>query len=290
MKKVILTILFAFSFIVPTYALASEVIFVPKQVNVHRGDEFKVDVLLAAENENVNSVEASIPLDPALTLKEIRDGTSIISIWIEHPHLVSKSIIFSGIIPGGYSGKPVLLFSLVMTANEIASGKISATGVSAFHNDENASPSNVAVGSIEYKITKSMGSPNIIPSETDRIQPESFVPEIVKNQSLDGTWVAVFSTLDKQSGLDHYEVAENYFGSPEGSVWKTAESPYILEDQWRFHSVFIKALDRSGNARIVKISSTRLIDSIYILCAILIVLGFVVVRRVRRKFNGTRSF
>ena len=65
----------------------------------------------------------------------------------------------------------------------------------------------------------------------------------------------VFSTEDKQSGIDHYEIAEkrdnevlNYI---DDLNWRIAVNPQILNDQKLKSYVYIKAVDKAGNRRII---------------------------------------
>jgi hypothetical protein len=59
----------------------------------------------------------------------------------------------------------------------------------------------------------------------------------------DGNYYVVFSTVDKQSGLDHYEIFES-------GAWKAVSSPYKLRNQSLKGGVQIKAIDKAGNERL----------------------------------------
>jgi hypothetical protein len=92
------------------------------------------------------------------------------------------------------------------------------------------------------------------------------MPEITRDSSIfDNKWFLVFATQDKGSGIDHYEILEtrsnikailinkkiflNYFKKQ----WKIGESPYMLNDQKLQSYIFVKAIDKAGNERIVKL-------------------------------------
>ena len=82
------------------------------------------------------------------------------------------------------------------------------------------------------------------------------MPEIARDESIsDDKWFIVFATQDKASGVDHYEVKESrqkiltFF-----SRWRAAESPHVLKDQELRSYIFVKAVDKTGNERIVKLS------------------------------------
>ncbi|HHE65575.1 MAG TPA: hypothetical protein ENL09_06080 [Bacteroidetes bacterium] len=90
----------------------------------------------------------------------------------------------------------------------------------------------------------------------------------------DGKYFIVFSTVDKQTGLDHYEILEitpeelekikkedggiaNFFNKlfgkwEEKSSWKEGESPYLLADQSLGSVIKVKAIDKAGNERLVE--------------------------------------
>jgi hypothetical protein len=92
----------------------------------------------------------------------------------------------------------------------------------------------------------------------DRTQPEPFTIELLQDKTIfEGNHFIVFSTLDKQSGIDHYEVLEvrekKDIESPYAQ-WRTATSPHELQDQNRLSYVFVKAIDKAGNERIEEIA------------------------------------
>jgi len=67
----------------------------------------------------------------------------------------------------------------------------------------------------------------------------------------DGKYFLVFSTQDKGSGVDHYEVREGRFGG-----FSEVSSPYILKYQSLDKKIFVKAIDKFGN-EIKKLKSIK---------------------------------
>jgi hypothetical protein len=72
----------------------------------------------------------------------------------------------------------------------------------------------------------------------------------------------VFSTQDKGSGIDYYEVKEEsqfllFRLLP--SKWHRAESPYLLRDQSLSSRIYVKAVDRAGNKQFAELLPKRLI-------------------------------
>jgi hypothetical protein len=83
----------------------------------------------------------------------------------------------------------------------------------------------------------------------DKNPPEPFKIKIGKDPSVfEGKYFIVFSTADKESGIDHYEVKEG-----EGE-WKIEKSPYLLKDQSLKSKILVKAIDKASNERVEKIS------------------------------------
>ena len=56
----------------------------------------------------------------------------------------------------------------------------------------------------------------------------------------------MFATQDKISGVDIYKVREGSWG-----FYKQAESPYLLKYQKLDKKIYVKAIDKGGNERIV---------------------------------------
>jgi len=98
----------------------------------------------------------------------------------------------------------------------------------------------------------------------DAIAPKEFTPRVVQS---DGTYSLFFAATDMHSGIDHYEIAEvsprRFFRVGDnkeiGEVknWLVEESPFVLQDQLLRSYVFVKAVDRAGNTRVVEIVPAR---------------------------------
>jgi hypothetical protein len=132
--------------------------------------------------------------------------------------------------------------------------------------------------------------------------PSPFSIELVQdNNVFNGKYYIVFSTTDKQSGIDHYEVLEEpirelslfKWGAP-NHAWVRVKNPYVLTDQ-RLQSVIrVKAVDKAGNERIATYAPTdtsRMIDPYSALVAgvgvaLLFLVAGVVLYFLRRKFRA----
>ena len=235
---------------------AAEISFVAKTNEVAAGRQFQIDVLLNTENEKINAVEGKIVFpQELLELQTIKDGNSIINFWIERPRVESDNpIVFSGITPGGYKGRDGLLFSLAFRAIKNGSGIIEVSDIKALKNDGKGTAVGTRTHGFQFLISQE--APEIQPIEIkDADSPESFAPEIANDLALfDGKWFLVFATQDKGTGIDHYEVKETKQKILKVfSKWVLAESPYLLKDQELRSYIFVKAIDKAGNTRIVKL-------------------------------------
>ncbi len=76
----------------------------------------------------------------------------------------------------------------------------------------------------------------------DTTSPLPITAEISNDNLLyDGQYFLIFSTTDKGSGVDYYNVQEGNF------ITNNANSPYILQDQTQEDVIIITAFDKAGN-------------------------------------------
>lgn len=221
-------------------------------------EQFRIDVILDTQNENLNAVEGTLIFPQnLLAFSRFTLGDSIINFWLQKPGLESGGeIIFSGIIPGGYYGKGKI-FSVVFKALEQGDVSFELAGLKVLLNDGQGTAKNL--NDSRYTMTIKRGA------ETGLIQlengddfepPESFSVHLAKDKDIfEGKWFIVFETQDKKSGIDHFEVAERkpgflISGKPSGFEWVFTESPYVLKNQELKSDVYVKAVDGTGNERI----------------------------------------
>lgn len=210
---------------------------------------FEVKVLLNTEGESVNAIEGEIIFPTnTLSLQQINDGGSFVSLWIKKPSFDGNSVIFSGILPGGYEGREAYLFSLILKGKEVGEAAIDARNIRVLRNDPPGSLVSVRISSLKLQIKEQSSVPEFSMPE-DTVPPEPFTPQIAKDPNLfDGKWFLVFVTQDKGLGIDHYEILETREGN-----WEIAESPYLLKDQELKSYIYVKAIDKAGNERIAQL-------------------------------------
>ncbi len=240
-----------------TPAFAVEVFFDAKNQSFAPNEEFLAQVFLNTEEESINAIEGKIvfPAD-LLEIKEVLDGNSAINFWIEKPHTFQLGVIaFSGITPGGLSDTKELLFSVIFRAKKEGGGAIEIRDIKALRNDGKGTEAETKILNFEFRILKSESQVTSyklqIPPDTE--PPEDFKPTIASDQNIfAGKYFLVFATQDKASGIDHYEVREGQWG-----WFGVSESPYLLKHQPLDRKIFIKAVDKSGNKRVVVISAQK---------------------------------
>ena len=292
--------------LVATSVFATVISFDSKTTQAQVDKNFEVTLFVNTEQENINAFEGKIifPND-LLDLKEIRDGNTIVNFWVERPHKEQGTgdkkqgeIAFSGITPGGYEGEKGLLFSAVFRALREGDGVLEVKDVKALLNDGKGTPARLSLSPFKFIVSKEdpLVPGLLIPAPEDIEPPESFKPEIARDHAIfDGKWFLVFATQDKSSGIDHYEVKESrqkiftLF-----QKWVPAESPYILSDQELRSFVFVKAVDKDGNTRVVKIPPQNPLKwyerwEIWIIIVLGLVIAYAVYKATRSKRQGARK-
>ena len=248
-----LAVIFSFSLLVFSLtltksAMAAEVYFGTEGKEFGIEKNFEIKVFLNTEGESVNAIEGEIVFSTStLEFQEIRDGASFISFWVNKPFFNGNSVIFSGILPGGYTGTQGYLFSLVFRAREVGEMTIDAENMRVLRNEPAGSQALLKISSLKLQIKEQSLVPEFLfPDDTEL--PEPFTPQITKDPTIfDGKRFLVFAAQDKSSGIDHYEVKEQT-KFHEGE-WIVAESPYLLKDQKLHSTIFVKAIDKKGNER-----------------------------------------
>ncbi|HRH23657.1 MAG TPA: cohesin domain-containing protein [Candidatus Magasanikbacteria bacterium] len=220
---------------------------------------FEVGVFLNTNDKTINAFEGEItfPSD-MVTLGEVRDGNSMVSLWVEKPHLTSPGVVsFSGITPGGFSGPQGYLFSLIFESTDFGTFTIESRNENVYLNDGEGTKTEVTRSPITLTATLTSSTEAIFLSVRDTEPPESFSVTLVTDSHVfDGKHTIVFTTQDKGGGVSGYQVAEYHrpfwkFSTDVSKLsWVTAQSPYLLHDQKLRSVVYVKALDYSGNERV----------------------------------------
>ncbi|OGD32064.1 hypothetical protein A3C91_04015 [Candidatus Azambacteria bacterium RIFCSPHIGHO2_02_FULL_52_12] len=247
------------------------------QERYYEGDTFVAKIRLDNQGACMNAAEVNLrfPKDVVRAI-DISRGESIFTLWVGEP-VVRESdatISFSGGIPGGYCGRVAgdpgvsnILAKIVFMVPNLKEDHASESGMirflpgtKALLNDGLGTEASLTTQDREITVVASTTTPMnewARELEKDAIPPEFFSLEVRQDASLFGNnYFIVFSTTDKQSGLDHYEVLEERMPrSQEGggkATWKRIESPFMLADQHLKSLVRVKAVDKAGNERVAE--------------------------------------
>lgn len=244
-----LYILFLVFLLLPNYSYGAIVSATSSVRSFIKGDEFIVDISIDGEDDTINGIEGTLlyPKD-LVDIKELRDGNSSITFWINKPKVTNNgSLEFSGITPGGFYGKDKFIFSIVFKAKTSGEGDVNISNLKVFKNDGLGTEIKSTVTKFHFFVQKNgLSNTNL---KVDEIKedglPESFKAEIGRDDEIfEGKSFLVFDTLDKGSGISKYEVREGFFSS-----FKEASSPYVLSNQNLDKMITVRAHDKMGNYR-----------------------------------------
>jgi hypothetical protein len=303
-----LAIITLFSFF-PFFVEGAVLYLEPSQGEYHQNDTFIVEARIDTGGKCINTVKAiiSFPKD-LLEAKDFSTGNSILSLWLESPKIDQKEglISFVGGIPGGFCGplpgepeKPNLLGRIIF---RVVSRDVSRSLAQiAFRNDSqvllNDGFGTQAKLTLKEAVFTILTEKLEVPKDEwqeelskDDIPPEPFEIKISQDPNIfGGKYFIVFSTTDKQTGIDHYEVKEtrkrHETERETTRNWKRAESPYLLEDQSLKSIIKVKAVDKAGNERIAEYVPPQRPLPYWVISPVAIGMGIIIwlIAKLRRK-------
>lgn len=259
--------------LIPASAFGAAVSFEPASLVANQAKPFAATVVLNTEGQSINAIDGTVLIAPELGNDiTVSDSGSVVTYWVERPEWNpgTRTVTFSGTIPGGYNGQAGILFTLIFPARngEPVENAAVIMQVNSYLNDGLGTPARI-IGS-QFSLV-SDGSANANPeiteqlyldtSKADNVPPEVFSPQLARDDSMfEGRWFISFSTTDKQSGISHYEIQETRSGRLHASRWQRAESPYLLQDQELHSFIYVVAIDRQGNERMIKVYPRKPLD------------------------------
>lgn len=277
MKKIlfIISFLFAFPAYGATFSLSVE------QTNLKIHDQVEVGVFVDTDGQSINALEGTIVIPKGLQVKNINDGNSVISLWVTKPIVEKDTITFSGVVPNGFTGNRKI-FSFIGELVDSGKQTIVFSRITGLLNDGLGTGVISKDQALSLMVSKETGGGMYINNyQNDHEQPESFVPLVGQNKEMfEGAYFVSFSTVDKNSGIREYAVAEkNSFFTPDVKTvaWVKGESPYRLQDQTLSSYILVKAVDGNNNERIVILPPTKGITPYSTLVLLGILIGAVVV-------------
>lgn len=271
------------------HAVAAELFLQSNAQVAHIGQEFYVDVMLDPADDSVNALSVAITLPQGVSWIGASDDGSIIGTWIERPHRTDDTVVFSGIIPNGFTGfidpenpgtkKSGRVVRLVVRGETAGSGIIAVTHADAYANDGEGSSLRVVSAPFAVKIDQTVMP--IVLAAQDRVPPEIIDAQIVRDrQFFEGKPAAIFDVRDTGSGIVRTEIREGVL------PWRPASSPERLTTTLGLFMVHVRAFDAAGNVTIVDVPVPRAMRTRSIIecgVAILVIVGACVILIYRKK-------
>ena len=240
------------------------------------GDMFVMTVRIdTATDECINAadIEVAFPND-LVKVTAVSKGESLMTLWTDGPSIENEKgrVTWSGGIPGGYCGRVLgdpgktnILGKVVFNVLPVKADSVElsmrfsfGSSTKVLLNDGFGSVAPLSVhGADLTRVLRSSGVKNewVDIVRADTTPPDQFDVSIHHDSStLDGKYFIIFSTVDKQSGVDHFEVMEDdparigyVRGKNEKAHFAPAASPYVLVDQSLKSRVTVRAIDNAGN-------------------------------------------
>lgn len=254
-----LSFLVALVLAAPSFAGAATVYIDPDSGTFGPGDTFIASVRLGNEDDCINTVhvEVDYPKD-SLRATDFGKGDSIFTLWVEEPKLdvANGRVSFSGGIPGGYCGRiqgdpglTNLLGKIIFTVIDPSAKKalIHVSPLSEVYlNDGLGTKAPLEGHDATLSLAQTRQSSTdawLEEVQNDTVAPEPFDVQVESSRSVfGGHYFAVFSTTDKQSGIDHFEVLSR-------GGWQTIMSPFEIGNSSMLQNLQIRAVDKAGNVR-----------------------------------------
>ena len=245
----------------PYVACAASLSLDPSTGTYGPGDTFIETVRINNDGDCVNAANVALTY-PKDTLRAVdfSRGDSIFSLWAVEPRIDTDlgTVVFAGGIPGGYCGR---IAGDAAMSNVLGKVIFTVIGAAAKNATIHFAPAsavylNDGAGTLA-KLTTHDDTVAIAPTAqlsnnqwladvaSDHTPPQPFTVQVESTSGVfGGRYYIVFSTTDKESGLDHYEILEN-------GVWKHVTSPYLLKNQSLLGvgDIQVRAIDKAGNVR-----------------------------------------
>lgn len=314
------------------FAEAASLYIDPAFTTLHRGDTVTLSVRLNVDDDTgecVNAVDAVLSYGGGIDPVDVSIGDSIFTMWVEKPtiHPETQTITFAGGIPNGYCGRvlgdPRLTntlakivvrspgFTVGGTTDEVPAIRFQPE-TTAYLNDGRGSVAALATYDAEITLEATPGATmrNDWKAEVaaDVLPPEKFSIALQKDdQAFSQKYYIVFNAVDKQTGIDHYEVMEEPIDTLGSFQWGRADAPWIvvpqppvyqLKDQSLNSIIRVKAVDKAGNETIsslipdeamrsVSSDQKMLLVLVFVAGVLLLAVVILVVRYIRRRKQMT---
>ncbi len=273
---------------------ATTVYFDAREPGIYEGDTFLINLKISTPEKSINVVDGTILYDKSkLEIKEASAGNSIFGLWPKPPVFSNErgTLSFVGGTPGGFQNKGGEILKIVFLAKSEGGAKIDfLDGFSVFLNDGKGTQINPWLRPFSLNI---LTRPPEIPVKdewqdllkSDKNPPEPFKIDLGKNPGIfNNQYFISFFTVDKESGIDRYEIQEGT------EPYIIGDSPYLLKNQKLGTLIKVKAVDKSGNEQVAELVTaypSRFYQTLgfwmVIILAVIIILIFVKIKAAKKK-------
>ncbi len=258
-----------FFFLPFTVKAVTSVYFDLDKPTFYKDDIFLLNLKISSPDKSINVIDGTLIYDKdKLEIKEISTGGSLFTLWPKPPIFSNEkgSVSFVGGVSRGFKGEIGEVLKIVFLAKGEGEAKIDfLDGFLVFLDNGQGTSISPWLNPILLNISKrSAQLPVPVKDEwrdlvdKDEILPE-FIEAVISNDPriFDNQYFVSFLAIDEDSGVAYYEIKEDDLN------FVRTESPYLLQDQSLGSTIQIKAVDKSGNERIITISVLSTLESFY---------------------------
>lgn len=221
------------------------------------GDTVLINLVLDTAEKTPNTVEGAVLIKSGAEAIEIKDfnlAGSVLENWLKTPSFEEgKEISFAGGVPGGFRGKAGLLFQIVVTAKSEGKVTFIPSELKAYDNDGRATLLDVSGTPLQVTIGPKGSAPprnqwqDIVSKDNEA--PQDLSVTIGQDNSVfDGKKFMTITAVDRQSGIDHFEVAEGNRPAVRSGM------TYVLQDQSESSPFVVAVYDKAGNKNAILLS------------------------------------
>jgi hypothetical protein len=289
LKYIIIAVLLS---VIPASASAATVYLEASRNTMSVGDTAIVAVKINADGAVLNTVEGDIALKSTslnLVVQEFSLANSSFGLWPRTPSLSNdaRTVSFVGGVPGGFSIEGATLFKMVVEAKKEGPMTISPQNFSVYINDGKGTKVPVQTKDITINV---VAKKNSVATQNDwgalvsqdKTPPEDFIIVLGQDPNLfSGKKFAYFSSIDNQTGIDHYDVSEN------GAPAVRSGSTYVFQDQSENVKLDVTAYDKAGNKKTAVLVPEAVIPwlPIVIIIILIVIIYFTFKKSKRSKTN-----
>ena len=290
MKSFLFILIISF-ILIPIVAEGAILYLEPAEAQYYQEDTFIVEIRFNTEGEYINTAKVNLEFNAEIIeVKDFSEGNSVLTLWVKNPTYSNQegTVSLIGGVPGGYQGWDGLLGRIVFRAKQ--EGKVQINfpdSCQVLLNDGFGTPAELRREGATLTV---LAEKREIPQdewqeelEKDTTPPEPFEIEIHQTPEIfEGKYFIIFSTTDKQTGIDYFEVKEGE------KDWQREESPYLLEDQDLQSIIKVKAIDKAGNERIAEYLPPKKPFPCWLIVTVAIgsvIVGWIIYKIIRKKLG-----